>query len=90
MAVIGVLRLRSAPGGRHGLVEHVGPSVGLHGGVEDGGIKLVCRQSLCVAVLGPVALAGEARVVAVPVAIAHGARADEVLAALGADDEAGQ
>ena len=74
-----------APGCCAGPVEEVGALVDMEERVQDGCVQILGRQALGVAVLGAVALAGDARVVPVPVAVAHSRRADEVLAAAGAD-----
>ena len=81
---------RPAPGGRDGLLEEVGALVGVEERVEGGRVQLLCREALGVAVLRAVALAREARVVAVPVAVAHGRGPDEVLPTSVAHDESGQ
>ncbi|MDA8367216.1 MAG: hypothetical protein M0Z62_09710 [Actinomycetota bacterium] len=90
LVVVGPLGACPAPGGCDGLVEQVGALVGVEERVEDGGVQVLGRQAFGVAVRGPVALASGARVVAVPVAVAHGRGPDEVRAAAGTDDEAGQ
>ncbi|MDA8381359.1 MAG: hypothetical protein M0020_11200 [Actinomycetota bacterium] len=90
LLVVASLGACPAPGGCDGLVEQVSALVRVEQGVEDSYVQVLGREALGVAVLRAVALAGEARVVAVPVAVADGRGPDEVLAAAGADDEAGQ
>ncbi|MDA8358387.1 MAG: hypothetical protein M0Z95_19330 [Actinomycetota bacterium] len=87
---VGALGACPAAGGRDGLVEQIGALVRVEQGVEDGGVQVLGGQAFGAAVLRAVALAGETRVVPVPVAVAHGRGPDEVLAAAGADNEPGQ
>ncbi len=83
LVVVTSLSACPAPCRCGGLVEEVGALVDVKERVEDGRAQLFSREAPGGAVLGPVALTGKARVVAVPIAVVDGRGTDEVLAAPG-------
>ncbi|HLN41540.1 MAG TPA: hypothetical protein VK215_03750 [Acidimicrobiales bacterium] len=71
LLMTGALAFSPVPGSMNCPFDEVAALIGSAQGSEDGVVHLLGREPLCVAVGDAVALAGETRVVAIPVAVSH-------------------